>query len=304
MGVSQPSTMASSSLALLLTIILWVSVEAASPGETLREIEMRVKTEAHQNLYVATDRDMHNWWNEYDILMANYRSMFADNVCTDPDMLNSTLAVIEAKLEKVRWGWTQKGEQLNAIRDILHHEDYRNITGLVKVLGQYIDEQFEQMDMEGEHLDQEESEVAAAQAALNSHPCPCVWDEWGNWGICSTTCGGGVSHRTRVVEKEAVNGGDQCHGDEDQEEACHQEPCPIDCEWSDWSVWSQCDKEYGDGNKHSERTHAVPALFGGHNCTGSFHQTMPCNNLLECRQRVQQQDAEINRLTSLLENRI
>merc|ERR1711974_118075 len=43
-----------------------------------------------------------------------------------------------------------------------------------------------------------------------------------------------------VVEKEAVNGGDQCHGDEDQEEACHQEPCPIDCEWSDWSVWSQC----------------------------------------------------------------
>merc|ERR1712029_382399 len=124
---SQPSTMASSSLALLLTIILWVSAEAASPGETLREIEMRVKTEAHQNLYVATDRDMHNWWNEYDILMANYRAMFADNVCTDPDMLNSTLAVIEAKLEKVRWGWTQKGEQLNAIRDILHHEDYRNM---------------------------------------------------------------------------------------------------------------------------------------------------------------------------------
>merc|ERR1712111_322657 len=159
---SQPSAMASSSLALLLTFILWVSVEA-TPAETLREIEMRLKTEGHQDVYLATDRDMHNWWNEYDILMANYRSMFADNVCTDPDMLNSTLAVIEAKLEKVRWGWTQRGEQLEAIREILHHEDYRNITGLVKVLGQYIVEQFEQMD--------------------------------------------------RVVEKEAVNGGDQCHGD-------------------------------------------------------------------------------------------
>merc|ERR1719315_161035 len=100
--------MASSSLALLLTIILWVSVEAASPGETLREIEMRLKTEGHQDVYLATDRDMHNWWNEYDILMANYRSMFADNVCTDPDMLNSTLAVIEAKLEKAS-NWRPSG---------------------------------------------------------------------------------------------------------------------------------------------------------------------------------------------------
>merc|ERR1711974_417623 len=44
--------------------------------------------------------------------------------------------------------------------------------------------------------------------------------------------------------------------------------------------------------------------FGGHNCTGSFHQTMPCNNLLECRQKVQLNDAEINRLTSLLENNL
>merc|ERR1719430_2263186 len=112
--------MASSSLALLLTLILWVSVEA-TPAETLRELEMRLKSEGHQEVYLATDRDMHNWWNEYDILMANYRSMFADNVCTDPDMLNSTLAVIEAKLEKVRWGWTQKGEQLEAIRGNLHH---------------------------------------------------------------------------------------------------------------------------------------------------------------------------------------
>ena len=81
------------------------------------------------------------------------------------------------------------------------------------------------MDMEGEHLDQEESEVAAAKAALNSHPCPCVWGEWSNWGLCSATCGGGVSNRNREVEKEAVNGGDQCEGSTDDEEACHQEPC-------------------------------------------------------------------------------
>ena len=125
----------------------------------------------------------------------------------------------------MRWGWTLKGEQLDLIRDILHHEDYKNITGLAKVLNQFLEEQYDQMDMEGEHLDQEESEVAAAKAALNSHPCPCVWGEWSNWGLCSATCGGGVSNRNREVEKEAVNGGDQCEGSTDDEEACHQEPC-------------------------------------------------------------------------------
>ena len=44
---------------------------------------------------------MHNWWAEYDVLMANYRAMFADNVCHNPEMLNASLLIIEAKIEKV-----------------------------------------------------------------------------------------------------------------------------------------------------------------------------------------------------------
>ena len=49
----------------------------------------------------VANRDMHNWWAEYDILMANYRAMFADNICHNPDMLNASLLIIEAKIEKV-----------------------------------------------------------------------------------------------------------------------------------------------------------------------------------------------------------
>ena len=124
----------------------------------------------------------------------------------------------------MRWGWTLKGEQLDLIRDILNHEDYKNITGLAKALNQFLDEQYDQMDMEGEHLDQEESEVAAAKAALNSHPCPCLWEEWSDWGMCSSSCGGGVSIRTRRVLREAVNGG-PCVGPSEDEELCHSESC-------------------------------------------------------------------------------
>merc|ERR1711972_1273420 len=92
----------------------------------MREMGMKRLFEDRAAMMEATDRDMHNWWAEYDILMANYRAMFADNVCHNPDMLNASLLIIEAKIEKVRWGWTLKGEQLDLIRDILNHEDYTN----------------------------------------------------------------------------------------------------------------------------------------------------------------------------------
>merc|ERR1712136_676732 len=133
--------MVSSKLTLLFAIVLWASVEGTPLEEESRELEMRAKFEERAMMMETANRDMHNWWAEYDILMANYRAMFADNVCHNPDMLNASLLIIEAKIEKVRWGWTLKGEQLDLIRDILHHEDYKNITGLARVLNQFLEEQ-------------------------------------------------------------------------------------------------------------------------------------------------------------------
>ena len=48
----------------------------------------------------------------------------------------------------------------------------------------------------------------------------------------------------------------------------------------------------------------MPAMFGGRECDGDGNQTKPCNNLLECRQKEQEQAQEIERLENLLENRV
>ena len=104
--------MVSSKLTLLFVIVLWTCVDCSPcldclpTGEqsqelTDREMEMKQLFMDRAEMMEATNRDMHNWWAEYDILMANYRAMFADNICHNPDMLNTSLLIIEAKIEKV-----------------------------------------------------------------------------------------------------------------------------------------------------------------------------------------------------------
>ena len=93
-------------LTFLFVIVLWTCVDCSPSAEqsqelTDREMEMKQLFQDRAEVMAATDRDMHNWWAEYDILMANYRAMFADNVCHNPDMLNASLLIIEAKIEKV-----------------------------------------------------------------------------------------------------------------------------------------------------------------------------------------------------------
>ena len=91
----------------------------------------------------------------------------------------------------MRNGWTEKNLQLNAIKDILHDDRYKDVTGLHLVLNQYIEEQFRVAQEEDTKLKAEEAEVAAEKTKLATHPCPCVWNEWGEWSACTVTCGGG-----------------------------------------------------------------------------------------------------------------
>ena len=54
----------------------------------------------------------------------------------------------------------------------------------------------------------------------------CTWGNWGPWGSCSTTCGGGTQNSTRVFDRPAQNGGDNCTGNATKEQSCNTHSCP------------------------------------------------------------------------------
>lgn len=58
-----------------------------------------------------------------------------------------------------------------------------------------------------------------------THPVNCEWNDWGEWGPCSASCGGGKHIRTRTVATPAMNGGKECGIDSDESESCHDDPC-------------------------------------------------------------------------------
>ena len=74
----------------------------------------------------------------------------------------------------------------------------------------------------------------------------------------------------------------------------------IDCQWSQWGDWSECDKTCGWGERHKTRTHAILSQFGGKNCTGEATTSIDCNNLEDLRRTIAQQAAEIARLKQQL----
>jgi len=106
----------------------------------------------------------------------------------------------------------------------------------------------------------------------NESGTPCEWDKWSGWSPCSQTCGSGEKSRNR----ELAHAGDYCLTKKYQRAPCNTNPCPVDCEWNEWGLWSICSKSCGVGSSTRKRTKGVFASQGGAECDGDAEETKHC----------------------------
>lgn len=121
--------------------------------------------------------------------------------------------------------------------------------------------------------------TVAAHGAL---PCPgstetkdcnqqscCAWTNWGPWGHCSKTCGGGKQERIQ-------NHNGKCEGEKKEDKDCNTNPCPVHCAWDAYEAWGKCDNTCGGGKHSRTRKKKVTEAHGG-KCEGSNTEEKVCN---------------------------
>ena len=101
----------------------------------------------------------------------------------------------------------------------------------------------------------------------NTEACPvnCKLSGWESWTGCSTTCGGGVSKRTRSEEISPSFGGWPC-GRKTETRACNVQHCPVNCVVSRFASYSRCSVTCGGGARVRMRSIVEPSAFGGDPC--------------------------------------
>ncbi|XP_078691971.1 uncharacterized protein LOC144922200 [Branchiostoma floridae x Branchiostoma belcheri] len=104
-----------------------------------------------------------------------------------------------------------------------------------------------------------------------------TWEDWGPWGDCSVSCGGGVKKRMRTCRDEYD--GKTCVGRDTDVKLCKTKKCP---EWTEWGGWTRCTK----CGRSRTRTRTCPVP--GH-CSGPDVQKMSCASSKECSTHVRLQ---------------
>ncbi|XP_066538805.1 adhesion G protein-coupled receptor B1 isoform X1 [Hoplias malabaricus] len=141
------------------------------------------------------------------------------------------------------------------------------------------------------------------------------WSSWGNWGECSSECGGGVQTRTRVCSS-SPDEGYLCDGVLEEGRPCNSQPCiakgrhgsrsqslrSVDSRKRDdvdkgragqqssqtvdspsgeeWSPWSVCSVTCGEG--WQSRTRFCVSVSYSTQCSGSLREQRACNNTAVC----------------------
>ena len=106
-------------------------------------------------------------------------------------------------------------------------------------------------------------------------PSDCQVSPWSAWSACSVLCGGGERTRNRTVTADATCGGANCPGLL-QSQTCNTQLCPVDCEVSDWSPYSECSGPCDAGSRVRTRTVLTEPENGGQAC-GELSQTQTCS---------------------------
>nr|XP_039268100.1 A disintegrin and metalloproteinase with thrombospondin motifs adt-1-like [Styela clava] len=85
---------------------------------------------------------------------------------------------------------------------------------------------------------------ATEERKCNEELCP-GWSDWGPFGRCSKTCGGG----TQVSERQCI--GKKCPGEDNKSQVCNKQLCPV---FGKWSNWESCDVTCGGGLSQRRRS--------------------------------------------------
>ncbi|XP_044055859.1 hemicentin-1 isoform X2 [Siniperca chuatsi] len=105
------------------------------------------------------------------------------------------------------------------------------------------------------------------------------YSEWAEWGPCSVSCGVGSQKRLRQCNNPLpANGGRHCAGSDTETRSCQGKPCPVNGNWSEWSLWEECSRTCGQGNRTRVRTCSnPPAQHGGRPCEGKAVEVIMCS---------------------------
>eukprot|EP00435_Cladocopium_sp_Y103_P017155 s62_g4.t1 len=110
-----------------------------------------------------------------------------------------------------------------------------------------------------------------------------VWGEWGGWSDCTKSCRGGFRLAHRRVTKEANQCGKPAEGVATKIESCNDGiHCSgsVDCELTEWTRWSDCDKPCS-GVRERSRGIKVHPKDGGVPC-GSQEKATSLSEMEHC----------------------
>ncbi|KAH9492583.1 Hemicentin-1 [Bulinus truncatus] len=112
----------------------------------------------------------------------------------------------------------------------------------------------------------------------HSQNCPVdgFYMAWSEWNQCTETCGSGIQYRNRTCIQ-PLYGGLNCQGHNKENQACNNNPCPVDGYYTEWGVWSLCTVTCGGGNQWRNRS-CAPPKYGGLDCIGPANVTENCNS--------------------------